>query len=41
MKKKIDWDIIDNYIMSECTIGAIVYVSRMIMLGCQHWIDRK
>lgn len=41
MKKKIDWDIIDNYIMSACTIGAIVYVSRMIMLGCQHWIDRK
>lgn len=41
MKKKIDWDIIDDYIMSACTVGAIVYVSRMIILGCQHWIDRK
>ena len=41
MKKKIDWDIIDDYIMTACTVGAIVYVSRMIMLGCQHWKDRK
>lgn len=41
MKKKIDWDIIDDYIMSACTVGAIVYVSRMIMLGCQHWKDCK
>lgn len=41
MKKKIDWDIIDDYIMSACTVGAIVYVSRMIILGYQHWIVRK
>ena len=41
MKKKIDWDIIDDYIMSACTVGAIVYVGRMIILGYQHWIDRK
>ena len=41
MKKKIDWDIIDDYIMFACTVGTIVYVGRMIMLGFQHWIDRK
>lgn len=41
MKKKIDWDITDDYIMSACTVGAIVYVSRMIILGYQHWIVRK
>lgn len=41
MKKKIDWDIIDDYIMSACTVGAIVYAGRMIILGFQHWIDRK
>lgn len=41
MKKNIDWDIIDDYIMSACTVGTIVYVSRMIILGFQHWIDRK
>lgn len=41
MKKNIDWDIIDDYIMSACTVGAIVYVSRIIMLGCQYWKDHK
>ena len=41
MKTKIDWDIIDDYIMHACTVGAIVYVSRMIILGFQYWEDRK
>lgn len=41
MKKKINWYIIDDYIMAACTVGAIVYVSRMIILGCQHWIYHK
>lgn len=41
MKKKIDWGIIDDYIMYACTVGAIVYVNRMIMLGFQYWVNRK
>ena len=41
MKKKIDWDIIDDYIMCACTVGTIAYVSRIIMLGFQHLVDRK
>lgn len=41
MKKKIDWDIIDNYIMCACTVGTMVYVSRMIILGFQYLEGRK